>query len=51
MVKLKPYNNEDNDFEDLLQLSNSFEQELKWAKVSSNPKILKDFRNSEMKGS
>jgi len=44
MVKLKPYNHEDNDFEDLLQLSKSFEQAFDWAKVNLSPENFERFR-------
>lgn len=50
-VKLKPYNHEDNDFEDLLQLVKSFEQAFKWAKANLNPEnfeIFREFRNERL---
>ena len=50
-VKLKPYNHEDNYFEDLLQSDESFEQAFEWAKVNMNPEdfqIFKKFRNERL---
>ena len=42
-VKLKPYNHEDNYFEDLLQSAKSFEQAFEWAKVNLSPKKFERF--------
>lgn len=42
-VKLKPYNHEDNDFEDMLQSAKSFEQAFKWAKANLSLKIFERF--------
>lgn len=42
-INLKPYNHEDNDFEDLLQLAESFEQVFKWAKANLSPKDFENF--------
>lgn len=33
-VNLKPYNHEDNDFEDVLQLAKSIEQAFEWVKAN-----------------
>lgn len=44
VVKLKKYNDEDNNFEDLLQLAESFEQALEWARENQKPEDFQSFQ-------
>lgn len=46
-VKLKPYNHDDNNFEDLLQSTVSFEQAFRWAKENLKPKYFQIFHEFE----
>ena len=50
-VKCKPYNHEDNDFEDLLQSANSFKKAFEWAKTNLSPEFFErfpEFRNERL---
>lgn len=44
VVKIKPFNHEANDSEDILQLAKSFEQAFDWAKKNLNPDDFEKFQ-------
>lgn len=52
VVKIKPYNHEANDFEDLLQSAESFKQSFEWARKNLSPEYFEsfqEFRNKKPK--
>ena len=50
-VKLKQYNHEDNDFEDLLQWEEFFEQSFEWEKVNLKLVYFQSFQEFKNEGS